>query len=75
MYREAVIPGLGTLWASDPSGAVSRIPADGCADIILRDDELIVAGPASAEQRWSAAVRAAALREEPFARATPTSRT
>ncbi|WP_053384043.1 helix-turn-helix transcriptional regulator [Leucobacter celer] len=49
MYRETAIPGLGTLWVSDPSGAAARIPADGCADIILRDDELIVAGPST---RW-----------------------
>ncbi|WP_449282261.1 helix-turn-helix domain-containing protein [Leucobacter sp.] len=49
MYRETVIPGLGTLWVSSPGGAAARIPADGCADIILRDDELIVAGPST---RW-----------------------
>lgn len=49
MYREAVLSGLGTLWVTDIGGDPTRIPADGCADIILRDDELIVAGPST---RW-----------------------
>lgn len=49
MYREVAIPGLGILWMSGPSEHATTIPADGCADLILRDDELIVAGPST---RW-----------------------
>ncbi|PIJ52825.1 hypothetical protein BV503_13950 [Leucobacter sp. OAMSW11] len=52
MYREIELPGLGVLWRSERSvgaGAPAVIPADGSADIILRDDELVVAGPST---RW-----------------------
>lgn len=52
MYREVEIPGLGVLWRSERSehpAAPTVIPADGSADIILRDDELVVAGPST---RW-----------------------
>ncbi|GAA1791463.1 helix-turn-helix transcriptional regulator [Leucobacter iarius] len=52
MYREVELPGLGVLWRSERSvgvGAPTVIPADGSADIILRDDELVVAGPST---RW-----------------------
>ena len=52
MYREFEIPGVGVLWrsaASAGSAAPTAIPADGSADLILRDDELLVAGPST---RW-----------------------
>ncbi|WP_336650947.1 MULTISPECIES: helix-turn-helix transcriptional regulator [unclassified Leucobacter] len=49
MYREVAIPSLGVLWMASPSEHATTIPADGCADLILRDDELIVAGPST---RW-----------------------
>lgn len=53
MYREVELPGLGVLWRSEraANGVVvpAVIPADGSADIILRDDELLVAGPST---RW-----------------------
>ena len=49
MYCETPIPGLGTLWISSPAEGATTISADGCADIILRDDQLIVAGPST---RW-----------------------
>lgn len=49
MHREIDIPGLGTLWVSGPGDEARAIPADGCADIILRDDELLIAGPST---RW-----------------------
>lgn len=49
MYRETPVPGLGTLWISSPAAGATTISADGCADIILRDDQLIVAGPST---RW-----------------------
>lgn len=49
MYSEVAVPGLGVLWRSHDRPEATVIPADGCADIILRDDELIVAGPST---RW-----------------------
>lgn len=49
MYREVAIPGLGVLWMASPNEHATIIPADGCADLILRDDELILAGPST---RW-----------------------
>jgi AraC-like DNA-binding protein len=49
VYCETPIPGLGTLWISSPAEGATTISADGCADIILRDDQLIVAGPST---RW-----------------------
>ncbi|MCW2287780.1 helix-turn-helix protein [Leucobacter luti] len=47
MYREWGIPELGVLWRSSAGGAPTVIPADGSADVILRDDELIIAGPST----------------------------
>lgn len=45
MYAETPQPG-GTLWRS--RGAASAlIPADGCADVILRGDDVLVAGPST----------------------------
>lgn len=52
MYRELEIPGVGVLWRSSASASAAEptvIPADGSADLILRDDELLVAGPST---RW-----------------------
>lgn len=47
MYQEIDLPGIGTLWRSTASETPAVIPADGCADIILRDDALVVAGPST----------------------------
>lgn len=47
MYQEIDLPGVGTLWRSAAREAAAVIPADGCADIILRDDALVVAGPST----------------------------
>ena len=58
MYRELEVPGVGTLWWSGPTAArvtegtpapaAERvIPADGSADLILRDDALLIAGPST----------------------------
>lgn len=67
MYREIAIAGLGTLWVSEADGSAARIPADGCADIILRDDELVVAGPSTrwVEARGSARLPTVGLRFAP----------
>lgn len=48
MYAELVIGGGRTIWRSRGSvGAV--IPADGCVDLILRNEDVFVAGPST---RW-----------------------
>lgn len=50
MYSELPLPDGAALWRSVGSdGAV--IPADGCVDLILRDDRVVVAGPST---RWIA---------------------
>ncbi|MCK2035166.1 helix-turn-helix domain-containing protein [Microbacterium sp. SSW1-49] len=50
MYSETPLPDGAALWRSLGSdGAV--IPADGCVDLILRDDRVFVAGPST---RWIA---------------------
>ena len=51
MHVEIRLPQGVTLWRSQGDGD-ARIPADGCADLILRDGGLIVAGPST---RWIAA--------------------
>lgn len=51
MYFEAEVPGLGVLWQSSDGPGDKVIPADGCCDIILRADELIVAGPSTRRLR------------------------
>lgn len=45
MYAEAAVPG-GVLWRSRGS-AGGVIAADGCADVILRGDQVLVAGPST----------------------------
>lgn len=80
MYCEVSLPGLGTLWRSQGGPEASVIPADGCADIILRDDELLIAGPSTrwllargGEQGWTVGLRfqpglvGAALGADPLA--------
>lgn len=48
MYAELALGGGRTIWRSSGSvGAV--IPADGCVDLILRNEEVFVAGPST---RW-----------------------
>lgn len=50
MYAETLLEHGSALWTSRGSpGAV--VPADGCVDLILRDDEVLVAGPST---RWIA---------------------
>lgn len=50
MYSETPLPDGAALWQSVGSdGAV--VPADGCVDLILRDDRVFVAGPST---RWIA---------------------
>lgn len=50
MYAETPLGHGAALWTSHGSrGAV--VPADGCVDLILRDDEVLVAGPST---RWIA---------------------
>ena len=53
-YAERMIPGVGVLWwhtdfGARPSGADDPppIPADGCADVLLRDGRLRIAGPST----------------------------
>ncbi|QIM16512.1 helix-turn-helix transcriptional regulator [Leucobacter insecticola] len=38
---------VGTLWRSNGLAAPLVLQADGCVDLILRDDELLVAGPST----------------------------
>lgn len=47
MYSEWGIPGVGVVWRSAGDAATHTLPADGSADLILRDDLLIVAGPST----------------------------
>ena len=50
MYAETLVGHGAALWSSRGSrGAV--VPADGCVDLILRGDEVLVAGPST---RWIA---------------------
>lgn len=46
MYKEMALSQGSVLWQSD-SAASETIPADGCADVILLDDELWIAGPST----------------------------
>ncbi|CAH0231558.1 hypothetical protein SRABI76_02766 [Microbacterium oxydans] len=46
MYSETALPHGAVLWLSTGGGG-STIPADGCADLILRGDHVVVAGPST----------------------------
>lgn len=60
MYSERAVPGLGAIWrveqptepAATSAAALSAsastiVPADGCADFVLRGDALLIAGPST----------------------------
>ncbi|SDQ31043.1 helix-turn-helix domain-containing protein [Leucobacter chromiiresistens] len=64
MYTERVVAGLGVLWRVEQPAAPAAlapgapldlrstiVPADGCADFVLRGDELHVAGPSTTWMR------------------------
>lgn len=58
MYTERAVAGLGVIWrveqpeAPAPVGVSSTIvPADGCADFVLRGDDLHIAGPSTTWMR------------------------
>ncbi|SJN08100.1 Transcriptional regulator, AraC family [Leucobacter sp. 7(1)] len=46
-YEEWVVPGVGVVWRAAGGGAPRTLPADGSADLILREDILLVAGPST----------------------------
>ncbi|QIM18444.1 helix-turn-helix domain-containing protein [Leucobacter coleopterorum] len=47
-YRELKLDGIGVLWCTISQQKESAVlPADGCTDLILRDDALVVAGPST----------------------------
>lgn len=48
MYAEQALGGGRTMWRSS-GGLGAVIPADGCVDLILRNEEVFVAGPST---RW-----------------------
>ncbi|MEP7765180.1 helix-turn-helix domain-containing protein [Sanguibacter sp. 25GB23B1] len=50
MYAETLLEHGAAIWTSHGSGG-AVVPADGCVDLILRDDEVLVAGPST---RWIA---------------------
>lgn len=50
VYVETRLPLGLTLWQSRGDFG-SKVPADGCADLIVRDAQLVVAGPST---RWIA---------------------
>lgn len=51
MFSEIRLPNGAALWRSNGGEGGSRIPADGCVDLILRDGRVSVAGPST---RWIA---------------------
>ena len=57
-YRErpALVPGA-ALWTRTAAGGDYRILPDGCMDLLLSDDDLIVAGPDSHAWTGTAADR------------------
>lgn len=46
-YQECDVPGVGVLWRSWGDAAPRLLPADGAADLILRDDTTLIAGPST----------------------------
>lgn len=46
-YQECDVPGVGVLWRSWGDAAERLLPADGAADLILRNEEAIIAGPST----------------------------
>lgn len=51
MYTEVAVPRLGVVWTSAADSADAEIPADGSADLILIEDELLIAGPSTRSLR------------------------
>ncbi|GAA2187995.1 helix-turn-helix transcriptional regulator [Leucobacter alluvii] len=54
MYSEWAVQGLGVVWRVEPptphehsEPASTIVPADGCADFVLRGDALLIAGPST----------------------------